>query len=377
MKEKNGKGAFRKSDDGTWMIDTKIKIDGVFKHLTKRGYPTLSSAKADFERAKADFISSKSLNKYEIKLLEDLVSEYLKKRKITMNDSTVEQDTYLLNKYILTYFGNVLISEAITQETIQRWFDDLINNPSVSAKRQNKVITTVKSLLNFAYMHKYISASLFQDCDVCLYKVKASKKSNTERIIWTAEEETKFIKALGKGKISLMFRTFLVIATRLGEFLGLQGKCYDYKTARIEICQQVKNKVGVGAILTGKLKTSDSYRSILLPKDLNEEIHEYIETVGIKEDDFLWFTTNKNTPYSRTYIRKLFNKYCDKAKVRKMNLHALRHNQAVKLAKICTTGEEIEIVARRLGHSPEVFLNIYANHQNEQKESELLSKLGF
>jgi integrase len=372
----NGKGAFRRCEDGTWMIDTKIKIENEFKHFTKRGYPTLSSAKADFERAKAEFVKKKTFNS-KITFLQELIAEYLKMRKRTVNESTVEQDNYLLNKYLLSYFDNDLISNVITDDNFKMWFDDLVNNPDVSPKRQNKVITTIKSFLNFAYMHKFISASVYQDCDVCLYKVKASKKSDKERVIWSPEEEKSFIQSLDDDKISLMFRTFIIVATRLGEFLGIQGKCFDYANSRINICQQVKNKVGEGAFLTGKLKTSDSYRTILIPKELNEELNDYITQLGIKDDDFLWFSSDKKKPYSRTHIRKLFNYYCDKANVRRMNLHALRHNQAVKLARICTTGEEIEIVARRLGHSPEVFMNIYANHHNQEKETELLSKLNF
>jgi integrase len=324
----------------------------------------------------AKFISNKNKT-HEVLLLSDLIQAYLKMRKLTMNESTVEQDSYLLKKYLTDYFGDDTIKNVINQNAIQQWFDELVNNPNVSAKRQNKVITTIKCFLNFAYTRKYIDASTYQDCDVCLFKVKTSKKSDVERIIWTDQEEKDFINSLTNPKISLMFRTYLIIATRLGEFLGLQGKSYDYSTARITISQQVKNTVGKGAVLTGKLKTSDSYRTILLPKDLNEEINEYINTFGIKDDDFLWFHKNKKKPFSRTYIRTLFNQQCDKAKVRRMNLHALRHNQAVKLARVCTTGEEIEIVARRLGHSPEVFLNIYANHKNEEKESAILSKLGF
>lgn len=377
MKGNNySKGAFRKYEDGTWAIDTKIKIGNSFRHFTKRGYPTLSAAKADYDRAKAEFIKKKS-EETSIMFLEDLIEEYLKMRKITMNESTVEQDTYLLRKYLSSYFENGLISKTITSSNIKHWYDNLINNPDISDKRKNKVITTIKSFLNFSYMHKYISASTYQDCDVCLYKIKTSKKSYTERVIWTEDEEKRFIASLGIGKNSLMFRTFMCIATRLGEFLGIQGKCYDHENARILICQQVKNKVGEGAILSTKLKTTDSYRTILLPKDLNEELYDYVTSLGIKEEDYMWFHTKKSKPYSRTHIRKIFNRYCDKAKVRRMNLHALRHNQAVKLARICTTGEEIEIVAKRLGHSPEVFMNIYANHHNEKKESELLSKLNF
>lgn len=63
------------------------------------------------------------------------------------------------------------------------------------------------------------------------------------------------------------------------------------------------------------------------------------------------------------------------AGVRKINPHASRHLQAVKLARVADSAEMIEAAARRLGHSPEMFLNTYARHVDDEKENELLRRL--
>ena len=56
MKVVKRKGAFVQYADATWGIDTKVKIGDEFRHFGKKGYTTLSAAKADYERAKEEFI---------------------------------------------------------------------------------------------------------------------------------------------------------------------------------------------------------------------------------------------------------------------------------------------------------------------------------
>ncbi len=63
------------------------------------------------------------------------------------------------------------------------------------------------------------------------------------------------------------------------------------------------------------------------------------------------------------------------AGVRKVNPHASRHLQATKLASVCATGAELEAAARRLGHSPEMFMNTYAKHSSDKTEAELVKRI--
>lgn len=360
---------------GKWFIDTKIKVDGEFKHVHKGVYNTLKEAREDFENVKADFIK-KNTSRCAIIYFEDLVSEYEKMRRILVNESTIECDMSAFKVYMFPYFKRKQLKDVFTSDSIYNWYQKLVSNPRYTNNKKSKVITRMKDLLKFAYMHKYINPEVYQDCDVNIYQVKYSKKPKTERVVWTEEEEYKFLEAIKSNKRDdLMFRLYLATSPRLGEFLGIQPSSFKADKNKIIIQQQVKNIKGKGAVLTDKLKTHESYRTIIIAKSLSYELKKYIEDFNIQEDEFLWFNKNKKEPLSRNTIRRLFNKYCEKAGVRTMNLHALRHNQAVKLASVCHTSDEIEVAARRLGHSPSMFLNTYANHCNDEKESELLERL--
>jgi integrase len=370
------KGCFDQKNDGTWEIDTKVKIDNEWKHFKKGGYETLSQAKADFERAKNEFISKKEKGKNGVVLFNHLIKEYLSMRKVTMNVSTVECDESTFKIYIAPFFQNKLIKDCLNETNVSFWFENLVNDSSISDGKKSKVITRMKDFLKFAYMHKFITADTYQDCDVCLYQIKYSKKAKTERIIWSEIEEKNFLKATEKdAKHNLMFKMFFLTSPRLGEFLAFQPSSIDFENSRIKINKQVKNVRGLGSTLTERLKTNESYRDIAIPKDVLDELSKYIEDFNLKQNHFLWFYGSKDKPMSRNTIRRLFNHYCSISGVRRMNLHSIRHNQAVKLASVCKTGDEIEIASRRLGHSPSMFMNTYANHINEEKEKELLKRM--
>ena len=308
---------------------------------------------------------------------DDLLAEYKKMRNSTVSHGTTIGDNSIYNVYLLPYFKGKKLKDVFIKEVINDWYHDIVDNPSYSANKKSKVITTMKNILKFAYMHEYLDAKAYQSCDVCLYQVKVSKKAQTERIVWTLEEEQAFIEATKENYVDyLMFSLFLASATRLGEFLGLQVNCFDYEKRKITIKQQVNVKSGSSATLTSRLKSEQSYRTIMLSQEVSNMLQEYIETLALKENHYLFFScSGRNVPLSRTTFRRKLEKYCKLANVREINPHAARHSMACKLARVCKTGAEIEAAAKRLGHTPSVFLNTYAAHVDEELENELLRRM--
>ena len=94
---------FTKESNGLWSINTTVKVDGEFRHFKKRGYASLSEAKADFERAKAEFIRNNS-NRAEVMLYEDLVKDYNRARLLSVSEGTQYMTMSMLKKYFEPYF---------------------------------------------------------------------------------------------------------------------------------------------------------------------------------------------------------------------------------------------------------------------------------
>lgn len=368
-------GAIRQEKDKTWTIDTKIKVNSEYKHIHKRSFETYKDAKEYLEDIKTQ------VDKYGIISSNDsfdtLINEYKKMRKLRFNFSTCETDESIYNVYLLPYFSGKRIKDVFKQSVIKEWYENIISNNKYSDNKKSKIITRIKDIIEFAWLHEYIDSQAHQQCMVVIYPISCNKKAKTERVVWTDLEERKFLETIKKENIKdyLYFSILLNTGLRMGEFLGLQGKSFDYKTNKLIINQQVLNKRGSGWLLTETLKTHDSYRTVILPKYLSVMLNEHINNFNIGKEDFLIFMNNKKAPMSRTELRRKLYKYAEMADIRKANPHALRHNQAVKLATICDTTEKVEIAAKRLGHSPSMFMNTYANHTNDAKQEELLSIL--
>ncbi len=373
MKTKS-KGVFAQCQDGTWKIDTKVKVDGIFRHFKRSGYATLSSAKSDYERARDEFIASKQAH-CKVITFNDLLKRYIEMRRIMVDVLTQRNDESLYSVYLLPYFGGKLLKEVFEKESFNNWYVALVNDNRQTNNRKAKVITRIKDILKFAYMHKYIDAVVYQDCDVCLYPIKYISKPKTERVAWTIAEQNAFFSVIDKQSADyVMFHLFFFTSPRLGEFLALMPRSFNRNTKKIIIDQQVREIAGSKQVLTERLKTHDSYRSIKLDDYTANLLSEYIDTLGIKDNEYL-FSVSRNYPMSRSNFRTKLEKYIKLAGVRRNVPHGIRHTAATMLASACETAQDIEAAAKRLGHKPQMFLNTYGLHNTDESEDELLARI--
>lgn len=371
MKTKT-RGLFKQLSDGSWSIDTKVKVNGEYKHFAKRGYRTLSDAKADYDRALNQFIQKNS-HVYEVLFFDDVINEYKKMRAVTVNDTTLITDNSIYNVYLYPYFKGKLIKDVFNPTTMKDWYERLAKNRNYSENKKGKVITRTKDILKFAYNHKYIDAETFQDCDVIMYPIKSSKKPK-EKTIWTQEEEEKFLSVVKDTSLKdyIMFKTFFSLGARIGEFLAIQGKGFDGNM--ITINQQIVYTED-GFNLTSKLKTYESYRQVLLDTTTSQLLKQYVKDFNIKDNDFLFYSFKKNEPVSKTTFRRKLNYYCSEANVPIITPHCARHRKAVQLSSVSLSMSDLEIAAKMLGHSPSMFVDTYANHNTEKEQNRLLSRL--
>lgn len=370
---------FVKEENGLWSINTTVKVGGEYRHFKKRGYASLSEAKADFERAKAEFIRNNS-DKSEVMFYEELIKDYDRTRSLTVAVGTEYMTRSILKVYFEPYFSKKLIKDFLNRDVIKEWHEKIVDDPHISAKRKNKIIGTMKDLLKHAYNNEYIDPKTYQSCDVRLIRLKVRGNEKKERIAWTLEELNAFLEAIPKNsKDYIMFKLFFTCSPRISEFMALMPRCYDPVRKRISIEQQIlysydnKNK----QVLTDRLKTAGSYRTISLSKDVAAMLEKYIADFNIKDDEFLFWGKDRHTAFAKTTFKRRLDKYCDLAGVRRINPHGARHTMAVLLSAVAMTGEDIEVAARRLGHTPEMFRNTYANHDNEERESALIDKIGW
>jgi len=371
MKTKT-KGKFVQTKNGTWEIDTKVKVNGEFKHFHKTGYATLKEAQLDYDRAVNEF-TKKYSNNCSTLFFEDLFNQFETYRSVIVDVSTTQIDKSIYNNYFNDFNGK-LLKDVFNRANISNWYANLVNDTTKTNTRKSKVVVLLRQVLKFAYQNLLIDAPTYQVCDVCLYPIKYSRTTHKEKVAWSKQELDTFLNSINNGTDEVMFKLFFFLATRLGEFLALMPRAYDRGKKVITIDQQVKNVSGNNSqVLTNKLKTHESYRVIALTDEMCEMLNDYIDTLGIGENEYL-FGKHKE-PMSRQTFRRKLEFYVKKANVRMISPHCARHTKATMLASVCQTTQDIEACARRMGHSPSMFMDTYGKHNTQETERELIAKL--
>ena len=362
------KGIYK--DKNGWKICTKVKIGDDFKTFTKRGYKTRSEADNDFERAKQQFIKENEPH-CEIKFFRDLVDEYAVYRRRKVRIQTARIDDSVLAKYCKSFMP-LLIEDVFKGESIDKWFNSLVEDKNNSSARKNKVITVFLSLSEFAYNHEYIDLEVYQRVTRKVYTIKCEREK-TDKFAWSHEEMERFFDVIDMNdKWYIYFRVLAHLGCRIGEINGLQWKNYKPLESCIIIDHQVIEGTGLGTYQLARPKNKLGTRKIYIHRDINDLLLEYKKTCRRnKDDDFLFFGKR---PVSKNAVRRNLDKFIALAGIRRGTPHTFRHTLATWLIAECSDLADLKAVADRQGDSLSVLTDTYI-HSNGSKERDLVNAI--
>ncbi|WPB92202.1 site-specific integrase [Streptomyces malaysiensis] len=181
----------------------------------------------------------------------------------------------------------------------------------------------------------------------------------------TVEEGRRLLAAARGNRIWAAYELAVRIGLRRGEVLGLRWKDVDLTDGTVTI-RQTLQRVG-GELLIAAPKTQRSARRVALPSECvtalrarRAQQHGDRLTAGDKwKDDGrdLVFTTKNGTPIEPRNLNRAFTLLCDKAGVRRVRFHDLRHTCASLLHE---NGADARMIMEVLGHSSiRVTMDIY------------------
>lgn len=163
----------------------------------------------------------------------------------------------------------------------------------------------------------------------------------------------------------------LYSGVRIGELLALEWSDVDLESGIITINKTVyrqKNDCGEWQLCVDKPKTKSSERFIPLPLHIIERLIEYK-----KQSVSMYVIENKKG--ERMSIRSyqyIFEKLTERAEVRKLNFHALRHTFATRAIEC---GMDIKTLSEIMGHkNASITLNRYAHSMLDTK-IEMMNRL--
>lgn len=348
-----------KDKNGKWISRFYYtNYQGNKKQKFKRGFSTKREA-LEFER---EYLASA---KFEITMsFQSLCELYLEDLSHRLKENTLITKKYIIRDKLLPFFSKIEVGKI---------------NPIIIRKWQNSLIKTINKNTNKPYSQTYIKTINNQLVAIFNYAVRyhslkenpchkagsIGKKSAGEMDIWTKEEFSSFVELLIHKPISYTgFQILFWTGIRIGELLALTPEDFNLEKKILRINKSFQ-RINKKDVIT-EPKTPKANRFIPITDNLSKIVEKYFSKLyNLKKDDRLFL----GTKYRFQHDMKL---YTEKANIKKIRIHDLRHSHASLLINL---GVPPLAIAKRLGHEKvETTLNIYS-HLYPDKEKSMMDLL--
>lgn len=336
--------AYKDKKTGKWVVTLRYTDDnGNIKRRAKRGFRTKKEAVAWEDNFLLN--NTNDLNTD----LNSFFKQYMKDISNRIRDGTKQNKVYIFNKYISPYLGKKDISEIQVADII-RWQNKILGfkfKDTYSRSINNQLVAI------FNHAERYYD---FQNSPTKRVGPMGAKQSSTMNF-WTHEEFNSFIKHVDDESAKLHFNILFYCGLRVGELIAVRLKDIDFNKGHIDINESAQYLRG--EYIFTKPKTKKSERIVTLPDFLIKMISDYVDRYYTIDSSEQVFMTNK------TRLAYELKKYAEKAEVKRIRIHDLRHSHASLLIE---QGIQPNIVQARLGHEKiETTLNTYSHmYPNKQ-----------
>lgn len=238
---------------------------------------------------------------------------------------------------------------SITVEEVQRYKSDRLNKDELSPKTVNNHLGVLGSLFEDAVRWRYAAHNPVRQVKPCRVD-----RLDEDFDFWTAEESERFLAAIQEVRPRWFpfFLTALRTGLRLGELAALRWMDVDFTSRKVH----VRRSYSHGVETTPK---SGKGRSIPMSAQLYTALVEHKLANGGAERVFL---SDEGVVLDNNRVKHPFWRGIEKAGVRRIRIHDLRHSFASQLVM---AGESLFKVQRLLGHSEATMTQRYAHLRAE------------
>lgn len=342
---------------------------GKKKRTTVRGFRTKTDAKNAAKEA--EYMAS--IGNLEVKketfLLKDYLNEWITKYKTGVKEGTMIVHRYNVNHYIIPHIGFYKVEEYNLQKHqlfINKLYDEchlatttirLINGTLHNAFKKAKQLGLVKN----------------NPCDNAEFRRETNKRPSNLQY-FNREESSKFLEQSKKEKEYIFYYLYLAAidtGMRKAELMALQWDDVDFErnTINVDKCRLYRSEKGKkDTIILGAPKTENGYRTLIMSDRLAKALTELKEIQSLNKAKF-WFNRKFKKydfvfcyedfrPIASKTTNQAFIRISERAGLKKMVMHDLRHTFAVMLRE---AGVSLEDIRDLMGHKSVEMTLIYAH----------------
>lgn len=300
--------------------------------------------------------------------LDDLIEDYEIVYSNTYKSSTIETHKNAYKLYVKPFFGDTPISEIDTVMVFDWWNKITSMNSSKNIPYAEKTINChIKSALSILFSLAVKFGYISRNPMVVIPKYKNPNKvpKNNDNYL-EYNEFAKLICCIDEKIYYNIFYLLYFTGMRIGELLALTWADVDFINKKININKTIRYISKELGYLTTSPKTKNSIRTIELSNGCMDLLCDiYNEVKNEKNFNKNYYVFGKSDFLKYDTIRKHLYYYLDKANVRRVTLHGLRHSHASCLINM---GVQDYLIANRLGHNVEELHHTYAHIFNSKRQ---------
>lgn len=347
---------FRVIDNSGSVIQKKLSGFSS-KTLARQGFTDFITANCELARNNPTVYQKRQESGKESLTIENIAKTYLLSIRNQVKNSTVYEKENIFKTVFLPRFANYQLKD-LTKAELLKWQDELwsTKNPKTndyySYKYLSKQRTLFSSFLSWC-QERYDGYINY------LPQIKKPKRRTpkTEMQIWTRVEFETFISVVDNPIYHTLFTTLFFTGRRKGEVLALSPS--DIKPDSITFSKSISRKT----IDDNSYEITSTKTDKVSSTPICEPLKKELSTYEIPQGQFLF---GGDTPLSDNSVRRAFIKYTEKAGVKPIRIHDLRHSFVSMLIHL---GANFTVVADLIGDTIEQITKTYAHLYDEDKTS--------
>ena len=365
------KNIYQDKKTNKWFFRAYLGTDENGKKVqkTKRGFESQREAKRAYDKYLLTHGLHQSLSTQISSANQMTFEEFYRVRFVNWYQKQVKPQTYENAQFIfekrMRYFYHLKIRD-ITSQDIEDWMFELSQTATRNSEKREEITTLSKNYINRILGHlKIILARAVNEGLIKrnpVEDVSSFPKENTKVDFWEVEEFQKVMDAIPEISLEnhhrkIVFEMLFFTGLRIGELEALTWKNVNLEKNQITVEKTLIYKTKDDWYLSTP-KTRKAYRTISIGQRLSKKLEMWKDLQSrIGKFEFVCQLDGTFTP---PYCFSNWLKgYAEKAGVRKIKLHSLRHSHVAMLIE-----QNIQplVIKERLGHaSIQITLGTYGH----------------